>query len=51
MGMPKRRNRSSIEAGADPNDAQTLYNRMFSRDDEHLRFLFAHGMGEEMDRP
>ena len=40
-----------IEAGADPNDAQTLYNRMFSRDDEHLRFLFAHGMGKERDRP
>ena len=51
MGMPKQRNHSSIEAGADPNDAQTLYNRMFSRDDEHLRFLFAHGMGEERDRP
>lgn len=40
-----------IEAGADPNDAQTLYNRMFSRDDEHLRFLFAHGLGKEGDRP
>ena len=40
-----------IEAGADPNDAQTLYNRMFSRDDEHLRFLFAHGMGKEGNRP
>ena len=39
-----------IKAGADPNDAQTLYNRMFSRDDEHLRFLFAHGLGEERDR-
>ena len=40
-----------IEAGADPNDAQTLYNRMFSRDDEHLRFLFAHGLGKERNRP
>ena len=40
-----------IEAGADPNDAQTLYNRMFSRDDEHLRFLFAHGLGNDRDRP
>lgn len=40
-----------IEAGADPNDAQTLYNRMFSRDDEHLRFLFAHGLGKERSRP
>ena len=40
-----------IEAGADPNDAQTLYNRMFSRDDEHLRFLFAHGLGKDGNRP
>ncbi len=40
-----------IDAGADPNDAQTLYNRMFSRDDEHLRFLFAHGLGKEGNRP
>ena len=40
-----------IEAGTDPNDAQTLYNRMFSRDDEHLRFLFAHGLGKERSRP
>lgn len=38
-----------LEAGADPNDAQTLYNRMFSRDDEHLRFLFAHGLGKDRD--
>ena len=40
-----------IAAGADPNDAQTLYNRMFSRDDEHLRFLFARGLGKEKNRP
>ncbi len=40
-----------IEAGADPNDAQTLYNRMFSRDDEHLRFLFTRGLGKEGNRP
>ncbi len=40
-----------IEAGADPNDAQTLYNRMFSRDDGHLRFLFARGLGKEGNRP
>ena len=40
-----------ITAGADPNDAQTLYNRMFSRDDEHLRFLFARGLGKEGKRP
>ncbi len=40
-----------IEAGADPNDAQALYNRMFSRDDEHLRFLLANGLGTDRDRP
>lgn len=40
-----------IAAGADPNDAQTLYNRMFSPDDEHLRFLFARGLGREGSRP
>lgn len=40
-----------IDAGADPNDAQTLYNRMFSRDDGHLRFLFAHGLGKEGNGP
>ena len=31
--------------GADPNDAQTLYNRMFGRDDGHLRILLAAGLG------
>ncbi|MFT4218593.1 MAG: hypothetical protein QM619_15600 [Micropruina sp.] len=31
--------------GADPNDAQTLYNRMFHRDDRHLRILLARGLG------
>ena len=40
-----------IAAGADPNDSQTLYNRMFSRDDEHLRLLFVHGLGKEGKRP
>lgn len=34
-----------LSRGADPNDAQTLYNRMFGRDDEHLRILLAHGLG------
>ncbi len=34
-----------LEHGADPNDAQTLYNRMFGRDDSHLRVLLAHGLG------
>ncbi|ODT99904.1 MAG: hypothetical protein ABS81_24875 [Pseudonocardia sp. SCN 72-86] len=34
-----------LERGADPNDAQTLYNRMFGADDSHLDLLFAHGLG------
>lgn len=34
-----------LEGGADPNDRQTLYNRMFTRDDSHLRLLFDHGLG------
>ncbi len=32
-------------AGADPNDGQALYNRMFPPSDDHLRLLFAHGLG------
>ena len=39
-----------INAGADPNDSQTLYNRMFSRNDDHLEFLFSHGLGKDQDR-
>ena len=34
-----------LERGADPNDGQTLYDRMFSRDDSHLRLLLEHGLG------
>ena len=34
-----------LSRGADPNDAQTLYDRMFGRDDGHLRLLLAHGLG------
>jgi hypothetical protein len=34
-----------LDAGADPNDAQTLYNRMFDPDDSHLELLFAYGLG------
>ena len=34
-----------LAAGADPNDGQALYNRMFSDDDSHLRLLLAHGLG------
>jgi Ankyrin repeat len=34
-----------LDHGAEPNDGQTLYNRMFGRDDSHLRTLLAHGLG------
>ena len=34
-----------LEAGADPNDPQTLYNRMFRPDDSHLELLFEFGLG------
>ncbi|SDD71680.1 ankyrin repeat domain-containing protein [Actinokineospora iranica] len=34
-----------LTAGADPNDSQALYNRMFGRDDSHLRLLFEFGLG------
>nr|WP_269778790.1 ankyrin repeat domain-containing protein [Microlunatus antarcticus] len=34
-----------LDRGADPDDGQTLYNRMFGRDDGHLRVLLAHGLG------
>lgn len=34
-----------LTAGAEPNDGQTLYNRMFGPADDHLELLFAHGLG------
>jgi ankyrin repeat protein len=34
-----------LAAGADPNDGQTLYNRMFEPDDDHLEVLFEFGLG------
>lgn len=34
-----------LAAGADPNDGQLLYNRMFSADDSHLELLLRHGLG------
>ena len=34
-----------LDAGADPNDGQALYNRMFEASDDHLRLLFAYGLG------
>jgi hypothetical protein len=34
-----------LDAGADPNDGQTLYNRHFFPDDGHFRLLFEYGLG------
>ena len=34
-----------LDRGADANDGQTLYNRMFGRDDSHLELLFEYGLG------
>ena len=34
-----------LDAGADANDAQTLYNRMFEPDNSHLELLFEYGLG------
>lgn len=34
-----------LEAGADPNDGQAVYNRMFAADDSHLELLLAYGFG------
>ncbi|HEV2637674.1 MAG TPA: ankyrin repeat domain-containing protein [Actinocrinis sp.] len=36
-----------LEAGADPDDGQALYNRMFGRDDDHLELLFEFGLGTD----
>jgi len=37
--------RTLLAAGADPNDAQALYNRQFGSDDDHLALLIDHGLG------
>ncbi|MBE7159658.1 MAG: ankyrin repeat domain-containing protein [Williamsia herbipolensis] len=37
--------RALLRAGAEPTDAQLLYNRMFGTDDAHLRLLFEFGLG------
>lgn len=34
-----------LDRGADPNDRQALYNRMFNRDDSHLELLLERGLG------
>jgi ankyrin repeat protein len=38
--------RALLDAGADPNDAQTLYNRTFEPDDRHLVLLFEYGLDD-----
>ncbi|HEX5088988.1 MAG TPA: ankyrin repeat domain-containing protein [Nocardioides sp.] len=38
--------RALLEGGADPNDAQTLYNRTFDPDDCHLELLFEFGLDD-----
>jgi ankyrin repeat protein len=35
-----------LKSGADPNDGQTLYNRMFTGGTAHLELLFEFGLGE-----
>jgi ankyrin repeat protein len=40
-----------LEAGADPNDNQGLYNRMQYPDDEHLKLLLKYGLGKGQGGP
>jgi Ankyrin repeats (many copies) len=40
-----------LEAGADPNDAQALYNRMFEPDNDHLELLLEFGLGSDRGGP
>ena len=40
-----------LDAGADPNDGQTLYNRHFRANDEHLKLLFSYGLGTDRGGP
>jgi ankyrin repeat protein len=37
-----------LDAGADPNDLQSVYNRMFLPDDAPYELLFAHGLGRDV---
>jgi ankyrin repeat protein len=41
--------RMLLEAGADANDSQTLYNRMFTGGTRHLELLFEFGLGKGGD--
>jgi ankyrin repeat protein len=36
--------RALLEAGANPNDTQAIYNRMFLPDNDHLELLFEYGL-------
>lgn len=40
-----------LEAGADPNDNQGLYNRMQQPNDDHLKLLFEYGLGKVQGGP
>lgn len=40
-----------LEAGADPNDNQGLYNRMQNPNDEHLKLLFEYDLGKDHGGP
>jgi ankyrin repeat protein len=40
-----------LEAGADPNDNQGLYNRMQYPNDEHFKLLFEYGLGKDQGGP
>ncbi len=40
-----------LDAGADPNDTQTLYNRHFEPNDDHLKLLFSYGLGRDHGGP
>jgi ankyrin repeat protein len=40
-----------LDAGADPNDSQTLYNRHFKPNDDHLKLLLSYGLGKNPGGP
>lgn len=40
-----------LQAGADPNDGQSLYNRMFTKGISHLELLFSYGLGQPHKGP
>ena len=40
-----------LDSGADPNDGQTLYNRHFRENDDHLTLLLSYGLGQDKGGP